>query len=241
MQVQSLNRLPLAYVRGKVKCRAVLIKILIDSGNLCSDLISETSAKQLNLEVDVSERKMVGMASRTGKVEILGRAKPFEIYLEGVKFHVIIEPLVVKDLAHPMNLGKKFLRRYKATIKFCGDCTRLGIRSNSVELRPSSFNLTELTVDCRFKTILDWYKFAGKNPKILSQENVLDLRKHKPLPGLNMAGRNKNKILSVLYDTEILVFCTKNTTVRPGTAQAIKVKFDRERVACKHQTYVFKR
>ena len=238
-QVQPVSRVPLAYVRGKIKSKAVLIKILIDSGNLCSDLISESLAKQLDLKVDTSERKMVGTASSNGKVEIVGRAKPMLIYFENLKFPVVISPLVVKDLAHPINLGERFLRRYKATIQFSENFTRLGIGNHSVELKPPGFNLTEPTVDSRFKAILDWHKFAGRNPTISSQENVLDLRKSKPLPGMNTAGTPGNEVLNILWDTHIPVYCVENTIIKAGTAQAVKVKFKGEKLPCEHQTYFF--
>ena len=86
--------MPLAYIRGKFKSKAVIIKILIDSGNLCSDLISEKLAKQLDLHINETEKRTVGTAAKDGKIQILGRAKPMLIYLEGLKYPVIIDPLI---------------------------------------------------------------------------------------------------------------------------------------------------
>ena len=94
-----------------------LVNILIDSGNLFADLISEDLAKRLKLKVSGTPRT-VGTASTQGKVTIVGRSNPFYLYLEGVPEAIRIQPYVVKDLAHNINLGQDFLRRCGADMTF---------------------------------------------------------------------------------------------------------------------------
>ena len=57
---QIKSNLPLAYVRGKIKSKMILVKVLIDSGNLCADLISEKLAKDLKLKIDTSVQRNIG-------------------------------------------------------------------------------------------------------------------------------------------------------------------------------------
>ena len=71
---------PVGYIRAKVYGRCVLVKSLVDSGNLFADLISEKLAKLLKLQVTGTERK-VGTASANGSVTVIGKAKPFMLYL----------------------------------------------------------------------------------------------------------------------------------------------------------------
>ena len=216
--------LPLAYVRGKIKSKLVLVKILIDSGNLCNDLISEKLAKCLNLKIDKSIQRNVGTACSNGKVQMVGRTQPICIYLEGLKYPVIIEPWVIRDLAHPVNLGEKFLRRYNANLQFMSNCIRLKIKNHSVDLRVPSFKLTENSVDSRIKPVVDWYKYAGKNPAVSSETTILDLRKHKPLPGLNLSER-ENEQLNVV-NRSFPVFCRENRVIRAGTAIPLKIAIE---------------
>ena len=100
----------IGYIRAKVKGQNILTKAIIDSGNFYDDLISEELAKKLKLEV-YGRTSVAGTASRTGNVQILGKVKPFLVYLEGIKMPALVQPQVVKDLAHPLNLGERFLCR----------------------------------------------------------------------------------------------------------------------------------
>jgi len=154
--------MPLAYIRGKFKSKAVIIKILIDSGNLCSDLISEKLAKQLDLHINETEKRTVGTAAKDGKIQILGRAKPMLIYLEGLKYPVIIDPLIVRDLAHPMNLGQHFLRRNQANIQFNPEYIRLGLNNQCVNLQPTSFNLNSTNYRHKIQVNIRCLQIRGK-------------------------------------------------------------------------------
>ena len=200
----------------------VLVKILIDSGNLCNDLISEDLAKTLNLKIDKSVQRNVGTACSNGKVRMVGRTKPIVLYLEGLKYPVIINPWVIKDLAHPINLGEKFLRRYNANLQFTADCTRLKIKTHSIDLKTPNFNLAENSVDSRIKPVVDWYKYVGKNPTIANETTILDVRKRKPLPGLDLR-EQKNEQLN-LIGTSFPVFAKEKSIIKAGTASPMKVE-----------------
>ena len=203
----------------------ILVKVLIDSGNLCSDLISEKLAKDLNLKIDKSVQRNVGTACSNGKVKMIGTVKPMAVYLEGLKYPVIINPWVIKDLAHPINLGEKFLRRYNANLQFMSDCIRLRIKNQTVDLKTPSFNLAENSVDSRIKPVVDWYKFIGRNPIVSNQTTILDARKRKPLPGLDLR-EGKNEIFSVNTNISFPIYSKERKTVKAGTACPIKVEIN---------------
>ena len=61
-----------AYVRVKVFKKTIIAKMLIDSGNLVSDLISREFADLAGLQYE-PERKKVGTAVKGGSVSIVGR------------------------------------------------------------------------------------------------------------------------------------------------------------------------
>lgn len=220
-QKRSNLTLPLAYVRGKVKSKMVLVKILIDSGNLCNDLISEKLAKCLNLKIDSSIQKNVGTACSNSKVHMVGKTKPIIIYLEGLKYPVIIEPWVIKDLAHPINLGEKFLRRYNANLQFTSDGIRLKIKNHSVDLKSPSFNLTENSVDSRIKPVVEYYRYVGRNPVVPNSTTILDIRSHKPLPGINSCDKPYEQ-LSVT-DKSFPVYIGEDRVIKAGTAIPLKI------------------
>ena len=205
----------------------VLVKILIDSGNLCNDLISEELAKCLNIKIDKSVTRDVGTACANSKVKMVGKvAKPLVIYLEGLKYPVMIKPWVIKDLAHPINLGERFLRRYNANLQFTADCIRLKIKNHGIDLKTPSFNLTENSVDSRIKPVVDWYKYVGKNPTVAKDTTILDVRKQRLLPGLNLQER-KNEELNVI-ETNFPVFAKESQIIRAGTASKMSIVFGNE-------------
>lgn len=210
------------------------MKTLIDSGNLCSDLISESLAKLLNLKIDSKEAKVVGTANSKSKVEILGRCKPIVLYLEGLKYPVVIKPMVVRDLAHPINLGNHFLRRNNAHIEFGSDFVRLGLnksRSQVIPLQPSNFNILAPSIDHKFKLALDLYKYGGNNPRITNNTNVLDLRHLRILPGLHTVQDTSENMSETSTTTQqfaetnenFTVYSITNTVLEPSTAVAIPV------------------
>ena len=72
-----------AYVRVKAHRRPILAKMLVDSGNLVNDLISEEFAKQLKVKF-TPINKAVGTASKGGSVQIIGRSQPIQLFIENL-------------------------------------------------------------------------------------------------------------------------------------------------------------
>ncbi|MBM3938854.1 MAG: retroviral-like aspartic protease, partial [Sphingomonadales bacterium] len=94
-----------------------MAKMLVDSGNLVSDLISEEFAKAIGAKYDPVDRK-VGTAAKGASVSIIGRCLPFKIFIENIAKAVEIQPFVVKELSHPLNVGRDFLGRHKGRLEF---------------------------------------------------------------------------------------------------------------------------
>ena len=82
-------------------------------GTICSEKL----AKQLNLSVSPCALK-AGTAVAGQPVEVLGKAKPFYIIIEDIEKLVLIEPIVVRNLSHDLNLGEAFLRGHNAKLEF---------------------------------------------------------------------------------------------------------------------------
>jgi hypothetical protein len=57
--------------------------MLIDSGNLVSDLISEEFAKSQRIKIKPIQ-KTVGTAAKGGSVEIVGQSEPIKVFIENI-------------------------------------------------------------------------------------------------------------------------------------------------------------
>jgi len=71
-------------------------------------LISEEFAIAARINYTPAEKK-VGTAEKGGSVKIIRRSVPFKIFIENIPQAVVIYPFVVKDLSHPVNVGRDFL------------------------------------------------------------------------------------------------------------------------------------
>ena len=162
-QTQRSSGPPGGYCRAKIYNRSILVKTLIDSGNLFGDLISEQFAKTLKLEV-FGNSHQVGTASKNGKVTVLGKTRPFFLFLEGSNSPVQITPYVVRDLAHPVNLGQDFLRRNYADLSFRSQDVQLKLKGRCIALQPSNMTLTRSSIDTRIDKVLETWRNAGNNP-----------------------------------------------------------------------------
>ena len=58
-------------IRNKIHSRNILVKALVDSGNLCADLISEELATTLKLKLKPTIKE-VGTAAASGSIKIIG-------------------------------------------------------------------------------------------------------------------------------------------------------------------------
>ena len=174
----------MAFTRAKIKYRSILVKVLIDSGNLVGDIISDQLAKVLQLTIK-GPSATCGTANKAARAEILGYVDPFLIYIEGIAVPCILYPKVMKGLAHPVNLGEMFLKRNSAAIAFKPSQVALTIRNDTIHLGSASKSLLSPSTDSRIKPVLDQYRYNGENPKVDPQVELLVVRNRSPLPGLN--------------------------------------------------------
>jgi len=91
--------------------------MLVDSGNLVNDLISLEFAKKIRVPFTPVEKK-IGTAAKGGSVNIVGRSEPFKIFIENMPKAVVIHPFIVKDLSHPINVGRDFLGRNGGKLEY---------------------------------------------------------------------------------------------------------------------------
>ena len=125
------------------------MRALIDPGNLFSTLISEELASKLNLQVQGRHRR-VGTAEAGGEVVILGQAKGLRIVLEGGLEPIVIDPHVVRRLAHPLNLGQDFLRQHGCKMEFSDQNVSLMMGMKWFPLIGRSEPLLRSSIDPRF-------------------------------------------------------------------------------------------
>lgn len=202
---------PVGYLRAKIFGRGVLSKVIIDSGNLYNDLISEELCKKLNLKI-IGKSKQVGTASSTGTVLILGQVQPFKIYLENMKHPVLVRPSVVRNLAHPVNLGERFLREHGADMNFRINGIQLKIKGSTVDLEAEEVNLVKPSIDKRIQDIIDKFKELGSNPYV-GASKILDLR----IQGVNYTDTKQILVASdnkrTAFPAEKLLLKARHTTV----------------------------
>ena len=220
---------------------------MIDSGNLCGDIISEELAKMLRMKI-YGPSSRVGVAKDKASLEILGRVRPFSIFLEGMKNPIKVSPLVARGLTHPINLGQAMLRCNEADLNFRQNDIQLKIGENSIPLHPGSRSLTRPSVDVRFTTLLDrWTTQGGGNPppfegKILDARinNINDSpdeeRGTDPLPGLY---KECFKRTVHLHDTVHTVRTTKNEVIEPHSSRKIELTYHSHANPPKNKNWVF--
>lgn len=153
----AASRPPIAYVRAKIHGMDVITNVLIDSGNLCDDLISLEFASALRLPIEL-HRQEIGTAAAGGTVEVIGRAKSFILHLEGLARPVIVSPIVVDKLAHTVNLGQAFLRRNSATLIFRPSGGMLQLQGRQIALCSPHEHLLRPSLDKRFQDCIKLIK-----------------------------------------------------------------------------------
>ena len=114
---------------------------MTDSGNLYSDIISAELAKKLRPKL-CGPGSRVGVAKANAGLEILGRVRPFSMFVEGMESPARVSPVVARGLTHPINLGQAMLRCHEADLIFRQDDIQLKIGEHSVPLHPGTRTLT---------------------------------------------------------------------------------------------------
>ena len=166
---------PVGYTRTKIFNRNIIVKTLVDGGNMFGSLISHELAKLLKLQIRGRARE-VGTAAINGSVTVVGKTtKPVKIFIEGIDRSISFQPYVVKNLAHPINLGENLLRTYHSDQMYRPSGVWLKTNGGCVELEGANLDLTRPSIDARFRQILEQFKANGKNPWS-GDSDILDMR-----------------------------------------------------------------
>ena len=160
--VNLYNKRPLAqaglsgFVRAKLYKRNIIVRSIVDSGNLFNTLISEELFKGLGLALDPTDTPDVGTANNKQSIEILGRSQPFQLFLEGIRKAIWIHPYVARGVRHPLNLGRDFLSQEKVSLHFGEENSFLTIAGDSVRMitRRQPLLLTKF-LDHRFQKVIE--------------------------------------------------------------------------------------
>ena len=92
--------------------------------------------------------KSVGTAANNSTVTNLGKAtKQVKLFLEGVGRAVSFQPYVVRNLAHPFNLGECFLRDLGSDQMYRKEGVWLDVHNNCIGLAEADLNLTKPSID----------------------------------------------------------------------------------------------
>ena len=210
---------PKGYVRIKTANRSMITHALVDSGNLYHDLISEELAKRMSLKVEGRPRK-IGTASKQGSVDVIGHVAAFKFYIENVDRALTIKPYVVKDLAHHINLGEKFLRREQADMYFRYNSVHMRLPAGVAVLGSSTVPLTKRSCDKRIQQVLDKFKEQGDNPA-LDNSGILDLRMsplRQEFPGIYHC--NKKEVV-MMNNTYRRIYCAEEAVLEPGCVSTV--------------------
>jgi len=139
----------LGYVRGFLG--GVLLKILVDSGNLGKNVMSHEMAEAAHLPIhDVDVRYKLQTATGS-PIEVIGVVR-FPLKIENVNEPLILESLVCKEV-EGLNLGNQFLREFDCKLDF-KEPAHLEIQGQKTLLRPRNCYLSEPTNDEFFKPII---------------------------------------------------------------------------------------
>ena len=130
--------------------------MLIDSGNLVSDLVSREFADLAGLQYE-PERQKVGTAAKGGSVSIVGGLiQPLQLHIENISTPVFLRPYIVEELSHPINVGRDFLGRYKGKLEFEGHAGFLEVGGQKVKLIAKREELCHAGVtDCKLRRVMD--------------------------------------------------------------------------------------
>ncbi len=171
-----------AYVRIKVFRKPIVAKMLVDSGNLVSDLISAEFANLMKAEYEPVTRK-VGTAAKGGSVNIIGSCKPLKIFIENIPDPITIHPFVVKDLSHPINVGREFLGRYKGRLEFLPDKGFLEIKGIKTRLITKKEELCSNQVtDSRLKKVIEMQSARMSSLPEMAKEGMIHTVEELPIP-----------------------------------------------------------
>ena len=199
---KSSNHDAKGYNRVKIQHRNLLVKTLVDSGNLFGTLISEELRKKMHLPM-CSQGFTVGTASKTGAVQVLGRTCPVKLVIEHLQKVVTITPWVMQDLAHPINLGTHFLRENGCSLWFNARGVSLKMGDSVTELTNAHVPVNRPSTDSCLVPVLEKANQLKLTLPILKREcDILDVSHPPPAQKTepNGGGVNSVSALGVNYD-----------------------------------------
>jgi transposase InsO family protein len=183
-----------AYVRIKIFKKPIIAKMLVDSGNLVSDLISEEFAKLARVPYEPVQKK-VGTAAKGGSVNIIGKCKPFKIFIENVSKAITLQPFIVKELSHPINVGRAFLGRYRGRLEFAPDKGFLEICGQKTKLIDKRDELRgEAVTDERIKKVAELPEGRKYSAPHMVMEGMLNQVEYTPKEDIPVYPRTKLEI-----------------------------------------------
>ena len=212
------------YTRIRVQRRNLLVKTLVDSGNLFGTLISEELRKRMQLPL-CSRGFTVGTASKTGAFQVLGKTRPVKLVIEHLQRPMTITPWVVQDLAHPINLGTHFLRENGCSLWFNAQGVSLKMGDSVTELTNACIPVDCPSTDSHLTAVLEKaYQLGLIQPISGGKEwDILDVPHLPPTRKAEPDGGKVNSVsaMGVDYDNYQLPeeLCFRTKRVRVQTSQ----------------------
>ena len=139
-------------MRTKIFNRPLLSMALVDSGNLSTTLISERFFQALNRPL-LPTNIVLRSPNNKQDIVVLGSTPPFKIWIENLSRPVEIEPLVVRDLTYPINLGRSFLEKNRIILDFSTGPGTLIMNGERTTLVSRATPLKKLSLDHRFRKV----------------------------------------------------------------------------------------
>ncbi len=118
---------------------------LLDSGNLLQQPAINAKLHQ-TLEVGVVQTNVVARGANQLAIGIRGISEGIYIKFPNIPTSFFVRPLVVENLASPLNLGSKFNFEFMLTPQLVEKDMRTGVKSNHYELQGQKGKLFPRTV-----------------------------------------------------------------------------------------------
>ena len=169
--------------------------MLVDSGNLVNDLISAEFADLIKVPYSATQKQKVGTASKSGSVSIIGRCQPFKIFLENMSGPLTIQPFVVKELSHPINVGRNFLGRYEGKLEFSPDHGFLEVKGQKVKLISKTDELLSSTVtDTRIRKVIRLPQGHPYSTPDMVKEGTVNTIQEEPFSEVSIFAKSRMQI-----------------------------------------------
>lgn len=206
---EQTKRRPLGYVRSLINGQ-ILLRTLIDSGNLADNIIDYDVVRSLGL--NITRRSFtLGGAANSASLDIIGEIKDLEINFENVKRKIKISCLVSTNTSHSLNLGYRFLADNSAKLKFSRNKASLYLYGIQIELKPSNFNLTSNSFDEIFASI-------SKNIENGDSFKFIDLK--------NRKGKQSSKLINVDDTISSVGRVSVTKELPPGEISVVPLSFN---------------